>query len=530
VRRERPEWYEVHEVLRQYGLEKLAQVPTEEIKARDRHSAYFTSLLQQSERALKGADQMGALEEIGTNLQNVRTAWRWAVKQGKVAEIRNAAPSLWLFYEMHGLLEEGEQAFGLAVARLEAKESRGVEEDLALGLTLALQGRFAGRLYRFGDAARLLRRGQALLRLHGAQREWALANSMSFYPGAEECFPDMEQLLQESLTLFRSLGDRWGVTFALSRFLWSTRQHADARQQLKESLAISRESGDRWTVGLCLFQLGQVLERAGAHREAKQRYQESLAVFHDLGDRHMEQMTLDHTGYEARALGEYEDARQYHLESLAISREEGDRLGIAGSLDNLGLVACELGDYEEAEWYFQEGLAIRTEVGHRWAISVSLAHLGDVALAQGNTREARRRYRESLEAGRGVESLGWLAVSLKGLGEVCTAEGDFEQARQHFRDTLEQEMGGQAVSVPLLFEVLLGAAQLAGRMGKSQKSAEWLAYVAGHTASSVQMRERAKRILNDLASRLPPDAMAAARERSRDRTPAEVVQAVLQQL
>ncbi len=524
VRCGRPGWYEVHEVLHQYGLEKLAQVPGQESRVRGRHSTYFTGLLQRSEAALKGAGQPEALEQIGASLQDVRAAWSWAIAHGKVAEIRKAATSLWLYYEMHSLLEEGEQAFAQAVARLEAQEGRGAEDDVTLGLLLALQGRLAGRRYRFQEAARSLRRSQALLRQQGAQRELALANSLSFFPGAEDCFPDLETLLQESLALHRGLGDRWGVAFALSRFHWTTRQLSDARRYLQESLAIGREIGDRWTVGLCLFQMGQVAQGAGATREAKQYFLQSEEVFRELGDRCAEQMSLDYAGYVARELGEYEEARRCHLESLRISREEGDRLGTAGSLNNLGLVAYDVGDHDEAERFLQEGLAIREAVGNKWAISISLMHLGDVALARGHHREACRRYKESLKIGQGDLSLRSEAV--KRLGELSLAEGDLQQARQHFRETLEPAMRGQLASVPWVLETLVGIAQLVASMGKHQESAAWLTFILDHDASGAETRKRAQRLLKEMASRLPPQSMAEARGSSRDWTLAGVLHSV----
>jgi predicted ATPase/DNA-binding SARP family transcriptional activator/Tfp pilus assembly protein PilF len=533
VRRERSARYEVHEVLRQYATEKLGQVPREEGETRDRHSAYFMAFLQHKETALKGVGQIKAMEEIGADLQNVRSAWRWSIAQGKVVEIRRAAPGLWLFYEMRSLLEEGEQAFAQAVAMLESQAAQGGETGVTLALALAFQGRFAGRLYRYEHAAQLLRRSQALLHRLGAQRELALANTLSFYPGAEESFPDIEQVLEETLAIYRGLGDRWGIAFALTRFLWlvgltSTRSRDTSG--LQESLAIGREIGDQSIVGLCLFQLGAILQSSGDFQESKQRYLESLAVFRDLGDRRLVQMCLDHTGYVARALGEYEEARQVHLESLTICREEGDRLGIAGSLNNLGLVARDMGDYAEAERYFQEGLAIRTEIGHRWSITVSLEQLGDVALAQGNYEEARRWYQESLEVSRGTERAAQMSEALRGLGEVSSAQGDFEQARQHFRDALELEMAGPVVYIPTILKVLFAVAQLAARTGDREKSAEWLATVAGHAASSARTRDRANRLLDELASQLPPQAMAAARERSEGKSLDDMVGEVLREL
>lgn len=529
LRRERCGRYEMHEVLNQYAAEKLGQSPADEVDARHRHCAYYAGFLQHREEALKGAGQLAALGEIDAELQNVRAAWGWSLTRGEVAEITRAAHSLWLFFEMQSLLEEGEQAFARAVDVLEGLVASGPEARVALGLARAFRGRFCGRLYRFDEATDLLEQSQADLRRMGARKELALANSLCFFPGADERFPDAEPLLQESLAIFRGLGDRWGVAFALSRFLWSTRHSQEERRYLDESLAIARELGDRWTVGLCLLQLGDVLQAAGELREAMQRNRESQEVFRELGDRLLEQISLDHIGYLARWLGEYDDARQHHLASLAVSREGGDRLGTAGSLDNLGLVARDLGDYDEAERYLQEGLAIRQQVGNQWAISISLAHLGDVALAQGRYAEARRCYQESLSAGRDLEPQDTVGAA-RGLAQVLAAQGDYEQARRYLRTALELDTAGDDVYVPQVLQAVVGLAELTMRTGKSTEPAEWAAYVASHLGSPATTRERAEALLDGLASRMSSQAMEMARQRGRDSTLTEVLQSVMGEL
>jgi predicted ATPase/DNA-binding SARP family transcriptional activator len=536
VHRSRSGRYDVHQVLHQYAAEKLAQAPEDEVETRDRHCTYFAAFLQEREETLKGADQLRALEEIGAELENVRTAWRWAVARSKVAEIRQAAPSLWLFYETRSLLEEGEGAFRHAVEMLDVHAGQGASEEevaAALGMALACQGLFSKRLYRIEEGAELLRRSLAILRPLGAQRELALANTLLWLPDTGESVAEEEQGLQESLAIFRSLGDRWGVARALRQLgprALRCGDQADAEQYLLQGLAISREIGDRWNLLFSLFHLGAVLEAAGAFREAKQRYQESLLIVREVGERFSEQECLDHIGFVARILGEYAEARQYHEESLALAREIGDRLGAAGSLDNLGLVSRDLGDYKQAARYFREGLALRKEVGHQWSIAVSLENLGDVALALGRVEEARQWYEESLEVGQGA---GWLWLSLHargGLGAVAAARGDLQQARQHFRGALKEARAGGWSNVLVNLDLLLAVAQLGVRMGKEEASAGWLATVAVHPASSPRTRDEANRLLDELVSQLPPEAMAAARDRSTDRTLDDVVGEMLEEM
>jgi predicted ATPase len=79
--------YQLHELLRQFGAERLAQDPATEEALRDRHCTYFSTFLQQKEPDLIGQNQGKALADIEIDLDNVRAAWHWAVAHDKLAEI-----------------------------------------------------------------------------------------------------------------------------------------------------------------------------------------------------------------------------------------------------------------------------------------------------------------------------------------------------------------------------------------------------------------------------------------------------------
>ena len=63
------------ETIRQYALEKLKAAPKEERQVRDRHAEYYLAFLAGREEGLKGHQQQQALEEVATELENVRMAW-----------------------------------------------------------------------------------------------------------------------------------------------------------------------------------------------------------------------------------------------------------------------------------------------------------------------------------------------------------------------------------------------------------------------------------------------------------------------
>jgi predicted ATPase/DNA-binding SARP family transcriptional activator len=124
--------YQIHELLRQFGAERLAKLPAEEAAARDRHCTYFATFLKHKEADLVVQNQGMALAEIETELGNVRAAWDWAVAQGKLEEIDQSMESLCEFYRIRGGLDEGFETFNPAVLAL-GWEGLRTPEDLPAG-------------------------------------------------------------------------------------------------------------------------------------------------------------------------------------------------------------------------------------------------------------------------------------------------------------------------------------------------------------------------------------------------------------
>jgi DNA-binding SARP family transcriptional activator/predicted ATPase len=126
-----PGWYEVHELLRQYGREKLAGSARVEREVCARHSAYYLEQLVRLGGDLKGAQQEVALANIHLEHENYRAAWIWTVEQGAAAQLAPALGTLCLYYELSLRFAEGESACRAASERL-AQDPAGPEERLLL--------------------------------------------------------------------------------------------------------------------------------------------------------------------------------------------------------------------------------------------------------------------------------------------------------------------------------------------------------------------------------------------------------------
>jgi predicted ATPase len=106
--------YDVHELLRQFAAEKLSEVLELETAVRERHSAYYCTLLQQHTPNWHNARQLEALAEVTREANNIHSAWDWAV-QHKAWECLYEAIDSWCWYHDWRGLGANAEAFGQVV-------------------------------------------------------------------------------------------------------------------------------------------------------------------------------------------------------------------------------------------------------------------------------------------------------------------------------------------------------------------------------------------------------------------------------
>ncbi|HLK58287.1 MAG TPA: tetratricopeptide repeat protein, partial [Chthonomonadaceae bacterium] len=108
---------------------------------------------------------------------------------------------------------------------------------------------------------------------------------------------------------------------------------------LEESLTIFRELGDKRNIAYALNGLGSVALDQGDLVEARALLEESLATCRALGDKRNITFALSTMGSVALSQGDYAIARARLEENLAICRELGDKRGIADALDGFAHLA-----------------------------------------------------------------------------------------------------------------------------------------------------------------------------------------------
>lgn len=202
------------------------------------------------------------------------------------------------------------------------------------------------------------------------------------------------------------------------------------------------------------------------------------------------------------ARGQYQAAQRYARAAYEAAELSQDRWFMAFCLNELGHAARALGEYEQAGCHYQTSYRLREEFGDPGGMAVALTHLGSVAMLQGNIEAAEDGYRRSLAIYRDIDDQGGLVAGLDGLGQVCCARGQVQPAARHLNDALH--IAASAHFITLQLSLLISIAQLLLRTGRQEQGLAVLTFVAQHSATTSEERDRARRLLAHYPRRSPP--------------------------
>jgi predicted ATPase/class 3 adenylate cyclase len=369
------------ETIREYALEALT-TSGEAAVARQAHADYFLLLAEEAEPALKGPLLVSWLERLEREHDNLRAALQWALEGGRTEMALRLGTALERFWVVRGHRNEG-----LAFLERALAGSSGVATSVRAKALLA--------------AARL-----AFVQSH---------------------YDRGEVLAQESLALFRGLGDRRGIALSLDRLGMAAWRRGDFRTAgvlMEEDLALFKEVGDQDRVAWSLFTLGLLNNKQGEYTRACALFEESLTLFRELGNKRGIAASLTQLAG-TLFVSQGNQALIYPLleEGLSLDREVGDKEGMAVSSLLLGWVALKQGDVAIARTRVEESLTLYREMEHREGMAESLLLLGKAEATRGDHAFARALYEESLAMAQEIGDKELIASGLEGLASVVTVLG-----------------------------------------------------------------------------------------------------------
>lgn len=346
--------YIIHELLRQYLVEKLCDQCGTYDPVRDLHCTYFAEFMLRQEGRLKGSEQKSALAEVDAELDNLRHAWSWAVEQEKRDKLSKLVEGLFLYYQMRSLVREGLELFSKAIHHLEREEDSLLAD---LHIYTAWFEAIAGWRApwhpiqgKYETAAKLFQTGVSLLKSDSGDTTILPLSGINFLDRLwdEEWVP---RLFEERLSQYRENGNRWGEAWALlSLGNWSliSGKKDDASKFTTSSLDIFRSLGDRWGSTWPLYLLGTLAHEEKRYPLAHQLLEETLHICQDIGDQGGAAYLLGHLGIVTAAQKAYEESLGYLIAAVEKSYQTRWEFETAWHLMDLADVLAEAGNLEQA--------------------------------------------------------------------------------------------------------------------------------------------------------------------------------------
>jgi tetratricopeptide (TPR) repeat protein len=459
-----PGRYELHELLRQYGADRLDQVPEQAETVRSRHCAYYAAALEGWADELKGPRQRQAATEMDLEVENGRAAWRWAADHHHVECLARAADGIWLYHTRRMRYEEGEAAFRVGVGSLEGAQGDGV---------LRLRARMLILWSHF-----LLELGKKDPALETIEEGWALLHEL------EQAGEDVRSEIALAV-LHQARITRYYSTDPL-----------EAKEQYEKGVALYEELGDRWGLAQALSALGWIAEHLGNYAWAEELSSRSLAIRRELGDQRGMADAMLNLGIIAWVQGRLDEADSLLRESVGIFRALDDWNRVARTLKDMGEVLVRRGLFEDGLAIMEGSLDIYEDLGYQWGSSDLVPFLAEAHVHLGHYGQARAR------AERGVV----LCDKGKHLWGVALARQSVVEAME-----IGTELGA---FMPVLYSLPVAALLLAGG-GAIERAVEVYACAMSYPflANSRWFQDLVAGPLAAAGGRLPVESAAAARER-----------------
>jgi tetratricopeptide (TPR) repeat protein len=374
---------------------------------RRRHAEYYCFLAKEVDQNRPAAEITAHLDRLEREHDHLRAAVDWAVSQGDAALAWRLGAALGGFWQVRGYWREGRRR----LAEILAVEAADAGQALS---PLPILVERAHTLDRAADLA-LMQNDD------GTARE----------------------LYEQSLALYRRLGDEAGAAFArtqLGNMARRREEFATARSLLGESLRFYEERGDRASIGWVLSCLGQVAEEEGDHPAAIRFYRQSLAIWRERNDPAGVVHALECLGRVLYLDGDYAAARALFTECLAQFAELRSGAGMAFTLYALGSLARLDREYERAVSLHREALELYRELGDESSIAGSLAAVAYAIHAQEDSSQAATLFQEALQINRKRGNRRQMAHCLEGLAGIAARAGCWQEAARLFgaADTLRK--------------------------------------------------------------------------------------------
>jgi predicted ATPase/class 3 adenylate cyclase len=463
-------------MIREYAETRLADSPEREQAVRRAHALYYSEFAHRLQERLRGVERGAALDDLQSEIGNLRTAWRYWVDQGDLEQVFQLIDGLWALHEAkgwyHAAIELASDALGVLATAEPSPELAAEELTLRTSLARALM---AVRGYGV-EVEEAFKQALEISQVAGttAQRFPVLRALATYYMS----ITDFHQAIEYGRQLLE-LGERegdpsimieghyvFGAATAFSGDLDTGLPHLDTAIELHDPRV---HGSARFRLGpntgvVARVASGFLIWQGGALEMAVAQITGALEIAREIEHPYSIAYALYHNGFLALSRGRFEECLRFADELAEVANENDYVLWRTLATVLEGVSRTALGELEEGLALAEAGIDLYqglTTPPIFWPLILGLRAL--VHGMAGQPQRAIELIDEAIELG-GNQDVAVEFSVYKGDFLMMIPEPDPDRAGQVYLEALEMARGsGQRLTELMALTRLVGLHRQTGR-------------------------------------------------------------------
>ncbi len=561
--------YQLHEVLRQYGNERLQANQQEWQQTRDRHAEYFAEYLHHYSQALQTSDQLQALEalklEIDSNipeaLEQLVTTQKTETIVGKMlmgllhySMIRSTTedfiPLLKSAYESISTVDDSKSLVPQAILEtveiyfsmnqmetssnlkqrtrrlLELANERGMQKQMGMWYTVLVS--LYGFNVNFEEGSMQYLR--ILQNIDEATNLWEAG--YGYLDASQFCGVENRELrksyLEKALAAFKGIGvlHEQGVTLLdLGMLAASEMDYSRAIEYTLEAQGFFEKVENRWGVDRTWMNLADFYIYSGRIEQGIHAFEETRIFNEKSGNRHALGIDLSWESMAVSRYGKLEDALVLRLRSLEVAREVGNPHDIAWHTWELGEIYRLMHELQQARHCYDEALPEFEALNDNLGLAFYERGYGDIATMNQDWSEAKARYTKALEYQeqelRPFRGWGLIYFHTR-LSTALVRLGDLQAAVQNLKEALRLVNSWPYPDMMAL--ILAGIAEYLAASGKAAQAIEIATCVMGQPTTWNEVKNQARGLFEKETGSVTQGELQEAQRRGSTAQPDQIIQ------
>jgi predicted ATPase/class 3 adenylate cyclase len=322
-------------MVKEFAADQLAGDPDRQEQVRRAHAEHFRDYALELSDRLEGEERQAVLDELGVEIGNLRTAWRYWVEERDAEQLFTLIGSLWTLHDAkgwyHAAIELAAEALEVVAASNQTGERRAEELTLRTSLARALMA-----VRGYGPEVELAyQEALEMAQASGdADRQYPVLRSLATYYINLANWAKSQELGEQILRLAADEGDEameiegHFVTGASLAFLGDMDRGLGHLDIVIDSFDPSAQGANRFRLGphsgvSARVASGLLLWQAGRLDEAKARVRDALTVAEAAQHPYSVAYAVWHNGFLELSRGEFAASRRLADELAVVAGENG---------------------------------------------------------------------------------------------------------------------------------------------------------------------------------------------------------------